>query len=45
MTPLRIAIAVLVAVLVLFVGGCLLFGTGTSSSIGGPPTTPTETTP
>jgi hypothetical protein len=45
MTPLRMAIAVIVVVLVLFVGGCLLFGTGTSSSDGGPPTAPTETTP
>jgi hypothetical protein len=30
MTPLRLAIAVVVAVLVLFIGGCAVFGVGTT---------------
>lgn len=44
MTPLRIAVAVLVALLVLMIGGCIVFGTG-SSDAGDLPTTPTQTTP
>jgi hypothetical protein len=47
MTPLRIAIVVVVAVLVLFVGGCAVFGLGTNSEgdLGDLLTTPTEPTP
>ncbi len=47
MTPLRIAIAVIVAFLVLFIGGCVVFGIGTSEQgdIDDLLTTPTETTP
>lgn len=47
MTPLRIAILVVVAVLVLLIGGCVAFGVGTTGE--GDPgdlvTTPTETAP
>ena len=47
MAPLRVAIAVIVAFLVLFIGGCAVFGLGTSSDgdVGDLLTTPTETTP
>jgi hypothetical protein len=47
MTPLRIAIVVVVAVLVLFIGGCVVFGLGTNSEgdLGDLLTTPTETAP
>jgi nitrogen fixation-related uncharacterized protein len=47
MTPLRIALLVVVAVVVLFIGGCALFGLGTNSQgdLGDLLTTPTATTP
>jgi hypothetical protein len=47
MTPLRIAIVVVVALLVLFIGGCAVFGIGSpgEGDIGNLLTTPTETTP
>ena len=47
MTPLRIAVAVLVAVLVLTIGGCVVFGIGSSEDgdVGDLLTTPTQTTP
>jgi hypothetical protein len=47
MTPLRIAIIVGVAAVLLFIGGCAVFGIGTSNDgdLGNLLTTPTETTP
>lgn len=47
MTPLRIALLVVVAVLVFFIGGCALFGLGTNSQgdLGDLLKTPTETAP
>ena len=47
MTPLRIAVAVLVAVVVLMIGGCIVFGIGSSEEgdVGDLLTTPTQTTP
>jgi hypothetical protein len=47
MTPLRIALVVVAAVLVLFIGGCALFGLGTNSQgdLGDLRRTPTATTP
>ena len=47
MTPLRIAIAVVVAVLLLLIAGCLAFGIGTNDDgdLGDLLTTPTATSP
>lgn len=47
MTPLRIAIVVVVAALLLFIGGCVVFGIGTNSEgdLGDLLTTPTATSP
>ena len=48
MTPLRLAIVVVAAVIVLAIGGCVAFGIGSGSSDGSSGdllTTPTETTP
>jgi hypothetical protein len=47
MTPLRIALLVAAAVVVLFIGGCALFGLGTNSQgdLGDLLRTPTTTAP
>ena len=47
MTPLRIAIAVVVVVLLLFIGGCVVFGVGTNDDgdLADLLTTPTATSP
>ena len=47
MPPLRIAIAVLVAVLLLIIGGCVVFGIGTNAdgNLADLLTTPTATSP
>jgi hypothetical protein len=44
MTPLRILVAVIVVVLVLFIGGCILYGVGTAET-DVPKPAQTETTP
>jgi hypothetical protein len=47
MTPLRVAIVVVVAFLVLVIGGCVVFGVGSNDdgNVDDLLTTPTETTP
>jgi hypothetical protein len=46
MTPLRVVVAVLVAVLVLTIGGCVIFGIGSQQEGDVDDlTTPTQTTP
>jgi hypothetical protein len=47
MTPLRVAIAVVVAALLLLIGGCVVFGVGTNDDgdLGNLVTTPTTTSP
>jgi hypothetical protein len=44
MTPLRIVIAVILVMLVLFIGGCVLYGVGTAET-DVPTPTQAETTP